>query len=225
MTTTIGYLRVSTDEQVDSGLGLEAQRAAINAEAARRELTVSTWFADEGISGAAGIEKRPGLAGALEALKRGDVLIVAKRDRLARDALLSAWIEKEATRARATIVSAAGEGNGTDPTAMLMRRVIDAFAEFERHSIKARTKAALAAKRARGERTSRYAPYGWKHVSGRLVTVEHEQRGRQLALNLRGRGASLREISSRLFRDGFAGRSGNALSPQVVSNMLKEQNV
>lgn len=222
MTTTLGYLRVSTDEQTDSGLGLEAQRAAITAEAERRGTVVDAWFSDEGVSGAAGMDKRPGLSAALEALKRGSTLIVAKRDRLARDTLLSAWLEKEVTRARATIVSAAGEGNGDSPTDLLMRRVIDAFAEFERHSIKARTKAALAAKRARGERNSRHAPYGWSHEDGRLVKNEHEQRGRTFAADLRGRGGTLREIATRLFREGFAGRSGRVLSPQVVSNMLKE---
>ena len=74
---TIAYLRVSTDEQASSGLGLEAQLAAIRAAA-----TPDAVFTDDGYSGS-NIE-RPALHAALSALKKGDVFMVAKRDRLGR---------------------------------------------------------------------------------------------------------------------------------------------
>src|SRR4051794_29141308 len=80
----LGYLRVSTDEQANSGLGLEAQRAAILAEAQRRgwaEADVQ-WIEDAGYSGKD--TRRPGIRLALEVLKRGEAagLVVAKMDRL-----------------------------------------------------------------------------------------------------------------------------------------------
>ena len=221
--SAIGYIRVSTTEQVDSGLGLEAQRAAIIAEADRSGLTLTDWFADEGVSGGAGLDKRPGLALALDALKKGDVLIVSKRDRLARDAMLACWIEKEVTRSRATIVSAAGEGNGTDPTAQLMRRIIDAFAEFERAIIRARTKAALAVKRARGERVSRFAPYGYQQDGDRWVEEPHEQEAVALMRQWRGK-LSLRDIAARLQRRGYLSRSGTRLGPETVRKALANGN-
>ena len=84
----VGYIRVSTDQQRDSGLGLDAQRAAIQQAASRHQLTVADVFADAGLSGSLRIEDRPALADTLNALRRGDTLIVAKRDRLARDATL-----------------------------------------------------------------------------------------------------------------------------------------
>jgi DNA invertase Pin-like site-specific DNA recombinase len=84
--TVVGYLRVSTDEQVASGAGLEAQRAAIAAEADRRGWSVVAWRRDEGISGGKGVEHRPGLAEAIEAIENSHaaVLMVAKADRVAR---------------------------------------------------------------------------------------------------------------------------------------------
>ena len=81
----IAYLRVSTDQQADSGAGLDAQLDACSAHAKRRGLEIHQVFRDEGISGAAKLDERPGLMDAISSLKKGDILLVAKRDRLARD--------------------------------------------------------------------------------------------------------------------------------------------
>src|SRR5688500_7351522 len=94
----IGYLRVSTDEQRDSGLGLEAQRTAIEAAATRQGLRIRATFDDAGLSGALPLATRPGLLQALNVLQRGDVLIVAKRDRLGRDVIGVATFEAAAAK-------------------------------------------------------------------------------------------------------------------------------
>ena len=78
----IAYIRVSTEQQTDSGLGLEAQQASIAASAIRLGLELSRTFVDAGTSGSLAIEDRPVLLDAVAALRRGDVLLVAKRDRL-----------------------------------------------------------------------------------------------------------------------------------------------
>lgn len=154
------YLRVSTDEQAASGLGLDAQRHACQAWAEREGREVIGEFADDGVSGAAPLDKRPGLLNALAALEPGDVFLVAKRDRLGRDALVIAMTEAAINRKGARVVSAAGEGTESDdPSAVLMRRMVDAFAEYERLIIKSRTKSALAAKQRRGDRVGS-VPFG-----------------------------------------------------------------
>src|SRR5690242_4001873 len=94
----IGYLRVSTDEQVGSGLGLAAQRAAIVAEAERRGWQLEL-FEEEGRSGKD--LNRPVLADALDRLDRhqADVLVVAKLDRLSRSVRdFGAVLERAARR-------------------------------------------------------------------------------------------------------------------------------
>ena len=150
----IAYLRVSTDDQSEAGNGMNAQRDACQAYASRTNAEVVGPFADEGVSGAAAIDKRPGLMEALGALGKGDVLLVAKRDRLGRDPFIVALVEAAVKRSGGRVVSAAGEGtDGDGPTDVLMRRIVDAFSEYERLVIRSRTKAALGAKRRRGERT------------------------------------------------------------------------
>src|SRR2546430_255686 len=90
----IGYLRVSTESQADSGLGLDAQQTAIEAAAARLGLSVAETFTDAGVSGGLALEHRPALLAAIDALDAGDTLLVGKRDRLGRDMLHVSMIQR-----------------------------------------------------------------------------------------------------------------------------------
>lgn len=160
----VTYLRVSTDDQADSRAGLRAQVDACTIHAHRAGGEIVGPFADEGVSGALPIDKRPGLMAALAEIGKGDVLLIAKRDRLGRDIMVLATIEAMIRAKGARVVSAAGEGTGSDdPGDALLRMLIDAFAVYERLVIKARTSAALGAKRRRGERTGRI-PFGFDLV-------------------------------------------------------------
>lgn len=72
------------------------------------------------------------------------MLLVAKRDRLARDAFMIARLEREIAKKGARLVSAAGEGTDSDdPTEIFTRRILDAVAELERSLTAVRTRAAL----------------------------------------------------------------------------------
>ena len=170
----IGYVRVSTDAQGESGAGLDAQRAAIAAYAKKAGLDLVAVHEDAGISGAAGLEDRPGLIGAVAMLRKGDTLIVAKRCRLGREQLAILMIEKAVAKRGGSIVSADGAGNGSDPSAKFMAAIIDAASCYERNMIRCRTKAALAAKRSKGERVGT-VPFGWQDDNGRLVAIPAEQ--------------------------------------------------
>ncbi len=221
-TTAIAYLRVSTDEQAASGLGLEAQRAAIEAWAQRTGATVAAYLSDDGVSGAAGLDKRPGLASALAELDNGAVLVVAKRDRLGRDPILCAMVERSAARVGARVVSAAGEGTDDDgPASVLMRRMVDAFAEYERLLIGQRTKAALAAKKARGERVGGL-PYGYALAEDGATLVENgpEQAVLAEARALRAAGLSLRGVAAELARRGFVSRTGGVFAATQIQRMV-----
>ncbi len=204
---TLAYLRVSTDEQAQSGLGLEAQLAAIR-RAAGEPTAV---YSDEGCSG--GDPKRPGLLSCLEALRAGDTLVVAKRDRLARDTFLALWVEKEAKRRRARIVSAAGEGTDSDdPAAVLMRTLVDAFAQYERAIIGARTSSALKAKRARGQKTGGYVPFGFRLAEdGRTLVADAAEKAVIAQVRqMRADGWTLRAIAADLEARGVLTKQGRA---------------
>lgn len=218
----IGYIRVSTNEQAASGLGLDSQRAAIAGAASRLGCEPATVFEDAGFSGALSLEDRPGLLAAVEALRRGDVLVVAKRDRLGRDPIAVAMVDRLVARKGARVVSALEEGtNGDDPTNVLMRRMLDAFSEFERLLIGARTKAALRAKRSRGERAGN-VPFGFRATeTGKLVPESTEQEAIALVRSLRAEGLKLREVVAELDERGVVGRTGRPLGLAQVHAIVK----
>ena len=225
MTTTanaIGYVRVSTDTQAESGAGLAAQRQAIEAFAKANGLTITAWHEDAGISGAAGIEDRPGLMAALAGLRRGDVLLVAKRDRIARDTLTAMTIERTVAKRKASIMSADGIGNGDGAADAFMRSIMDAAAAFERGLIRQRTRAALAAKRRAGERTGQI-PFGWSlGEDGRLVEVACEQKVLANIKACREAGMSLRQIAKVLTDANVATKSGTTVwSHNTIDSILK----
>jgi DNA invertase Pin-like site-specific DNA recombinase len=214
----VPYLRESTDEQAESGAGRAAQLDACTSYCHRLGLPMAEASVDDGVSGAASLDKRPGLLDALARLERGDVLLVAKRDRLGRDPIVVAMIEAAVKRQGGRVVSAAGEGTeGDDPTSVLMRRIIDAFAEYERLIIKARTRAALAAKKRRGQRTGGVplgfdlADDGQRSKAGRpiaLLANAGEQATVATIQALRSGGLSLRAIAGELTLRGVPTKDG-----------------
>ena len=219
----VGYVRTSTEEQL---LGPEAQRAALAAWAERNGAEIVAVH-DDRVSGAAPLDKRPGLLAALADLKakRAGVLIVAKRDRLARDPILAALVERMAERAGARVVSADGVGDGDGPEAQLMKRIIDAVAEYERALIKARTRAALAAKRARGEQTGT-VPFGYLAAKdGVLEPDEREAAIVRAVLELRGAGLSVRGVAAELEARGLCNRVGRPVAPTQVARIIKRGRV
>jgi DNA invertase Pin-like site-specific DNA recombinase len=221
----IGYRRVSTLEQSHSGLGLDAQEVAITNAAARLAIPVSATFTDAGISGGLPLEQRPGLLGALDTLRRGDVIVVAKRDRLGRDVLNVAMFERLVERKGARVVSAAGEGTETDdPTSRLMRQIIDCFAEYERALIRARTRAALAIKKTRGERCGGI-PFGYQLApDGRTLAESPVEKYVLEQLRcLRDRGYSYQAIAAELNRMGFRSRTGAEWVRQSVHALIRSQ--
>jgi DNA invertase Pin-like site-specific DNA recombinase len=178
---------------------------------------------DEGVSSIDPLDKRPELLDAVAALDRGDVLIVAKRDRLGRDPIVVAMIEAAVARKGARIVSGAGEGTETDgPTDVLMRRIVDAFAEYEMLIIKTRTKAARSAMKKRGERVGN-VHYGFEVGSDGVHLVECPAEQAVLAeiREMRAAGMSLLAISSELNRRGISRRGGGSWDHGFISRLLK----
>lgn len=222
-TRAVAYLRVSTDEQ---HLGPEAQRAAVEAWAAREGVTIVAWHTDAGVSGAAPVDRRPALLAALADLRQlgAGVVVVSRRDRLARDVMAAAMVERLAADAGARVVSAAGEGtDGDDPASALMRRMVDAFAEYERAVIAARTKAAMGAKARRGEAVG-HPRLGFRVVNGRPEVDPVEGAVVARAAALRASGLSLRALAEQLTAEGFRTRAGLPHNLRSVSALLSAAN-
>lgn len=140
----VAYVRVSTDRQGKSGLGLEAQRALIASFAQANGFELIEEFEEiQTGKGADALERRPQLAAALAAArKRRCAVIVAKLDRLSRDV---AFISGLMAQRVPFLVAELGEG--VDPFVL---HLYAALAEKERALISARTKAALGSLKAKG---------------------------------------------------------------------------
>lgn len=203
----VGYLRVSTDEQAESGLGLESQRGYITAEALRRGWVVS-WIVDDGYS--AKDLNRPGIADALGALAdgRAEALVVAKLDRLSRSILDFAALTERARREGWAVVALDLGVDTTTPAGEMLANVMAAFAQYERRLIGQRTAEALAALKRRGVRL------------GRPRATSDEVLGR--VVELRDGGLSLRAIAAELTDAGVpCTRGAERWHPSSVRSVLR----
>jgi DNA invertase Pin-like site-specific DNA recombinase len=233
----VAYIRASKDEQK---LTLGAQRASIASWAAQHGVSVASWHEDAGVCSVTPLDNRTALPGAFAALRShgAGVLVVACRDRLARDPMLTGMAEHEAARAGAVIVSAAGEGNGTTPADEMMRGIVDVFARHERRRIQERTRTCLRHAREQGQFTGGTAtPYGFRLASdGQHVTrckglgcsgcrtlepVPSEQSIIETARTLRATGKSLAAVAAQLTAEGFLSRTGRPFAASQVQRMLQ----
>ena len=150
----VGYVRVSTDEQAVSGLGLAAQRAAIEAECARRGWALMAVYEDA-LSGKN--LDRPGMTAALAAVESGAAaaIVVAKLDRLSRSLADFAALMARAQAGRWNLVALDLGIDLTTAAGEFMANVMASAAQWERRIIGQRTRDALAVKRSQGVRLGR----------------------------------------------------------------------
>jgi DNA invertase Pin-like site-specific DNA recombinase len=220
MQNVIGYVRASTNEQ---HIGPEAQKESIKKWCDDNDARLIGIFEDLGISGGAPLNKRPGLLDAIEQIKKtkGCIFLIAKRDRLARDVILSAMIERLVDREKSKIISIDGAGNGAGPEAQLMRRMIDAFAEYERSIIKARTSSAMQTMRKKHLYTGGSVRYGYRTgTDGRLSPVKSEQNTIERAREIYSKVQTLKGTADILNKEGFRSRTGKNFQAVQIKNML-----
>lgn len=205
---TLAYLRVSTNEQGVSGLGLADQLATVEAEVGRRGWAPACVVTE--VASAKRGSRRPELEAVLDALDRGDadVLVVTKIDRLSRSNLDFFAIRDRAERKGWELVVIDSNVDTTTASGRLMLNMQAVFAEHERDMISERTKAALAAKKAQGYRL------------GRPVTLSEDVRGR--IATERAEGRTLAAIAEDLTAEGVpTARGGARWYPSTVKAVLR----
>jgi DNA invertase Pin-like site-specific DNA recombinase len=204
----LGYVRVSTEEQGQSGAGIEAQKSAILKEAQSRGWEQLTIIEDVGVSGRD--LNRPGIRAALETLERGEAsaLVVAKLDRLSRSMLDFAGIMELAQKQGWALVALDVSVDTTTPAGEAMANVMATFAQFERRLIGQRTRDALAEKRKQGVRLGRPSAIGPKLAQ----RIRRERKS----------GSTLREIADGLNAEGVpTPRGGRAWRPSSLEAVLR----
>ena len=148
---------------------------------------------------------------------------MAKWDRLARDIMVAAMVERMVERVGARIVSADGVGVGDGPEAALMRAMVQAFAAYERALIRARTSAALRALRAKGQRAGE-VPMGYRLAEDGKGLLEDagEIEAIDQARKLRAEGLSYRRIAAEMEQRGMHPR-GTKWHAMTVRRMVGER--
>ena len=165
----LGYCRVSTDEQGESGLGLDAQRSVIVAEAERRGWELAEVLTD--VASGKSLRRRHQMKAALTRLAAGeaDVLIVAKLDRLSRSVSDFATILAQSQEQKWALDVCDLGVDTTTPSGKMVAQIMMVLAEWEREVIGERTRSALQVARARGTRLGR--PPGVDEETLRLIRI------------------------------------------------------
>jgi DNA invertase Pin-like site-specific DNA recombinase len=225
MNDAIGYVRVSSEEQADSGLGLEAQRQRITAYCTMKGLRLAETFEDPGISAGKPLASRPAGSRLLAAAKKSKaVVVVAKLDRLFRSVADAANVIDEFDRRGIQLVAIAENFDMTSPYGRAMAQMASVFAELERAMIRERTRSAMSVKRSRGERISGHAPYGWDFgQAGLLVENDREQMIIARMRRMQAEGMSFRRIAVRLDAEGIRPKRGKRWIHTTVKSILTRQ--
>jgi DNA invertase Pin-like site-specific DNA recombinase len=217
----ISYLRVSTHKQGRSGLGLEAQRAAVKKFAEAEELKIVAEFVEvETGKGSDALDRRPELKAALakaRTLGKGCPVAVAKLDRLSRDVhFVSGLMSHKVPFLVADL------GPDVEP---FMLHLYAALAEKERALISSRTKAALAAAKARGVKLGnpRLEEAREPMLAARKEAADAFARevAPIIAEAQRAGATTLRAIGAALDARGIRTPQGRSWSAMMVKNVLK----
>lgn len=220
----IAYIRVSSEEQAQSGLGLENQKAKIQAYCELYGHEVVELITDAGIS--AKNLKRPGIQAALAALDGGqaDGLVIYKLDRLSRNvsdmgSLVTKYFSEKAGKALLSVID---QIDTTTASGRLVLNVLTSVAQWEREECGERTALALDSRARRGEIKGGAAPLG-KQWNEAKKHEENEQEARAVKLihELRETGLSMRAIVEELNSRGVpVARKGNKWHLTTIHRIL-----
>lgn len=207
----LGYVRVSTAEQADSRLGLDAQREHLQREAEARGWDLEI-VADEGLT--AKHARRPGFQSALQRLADkhdpAAVLLATKVDRVSRSLLDFLQVVETADRQGwQLVVLNMPEVDPSNPFSKMARAIQAAFAEVERDLISLRTREALAQLKAQGVQLG--------------TPVKHSDETLTRILTARGDGHSFRRIADALNADGVPTSNGCRWFPATVKRAAESQ--
>lgn len=217
----LGYARVSTEEQANSGLSLVNQRIRIAALAKASDFELLQVIEEAGRT--AKNMHRPGLQRALRALEDGqaDALIVLSLDRLTRSVKDLGSLVEFFDRTKTALLSVQDSINTLSAAGRLVLNVLGSIAQWEREAIAERTSAAMAIKTQRGEKTGGTVPYGFDvDESGKLFPNTEEQEAIKMMIRCRRKGLSLRKIGELLLQKGFPPKKSEKWHPQVIKGIL-----
>ncbi len=222
MIKAVGYIRVSTEEQVKGGVSLDMQRSKIEGYTALEDMELIDIIADEGFSGRS-VEGRPGAQKLLRMIHNKEVgaVIIYKLDRLARNTIESLEIAKLLDKRGVALHSITERLDTKSALGRFFFTLMASLAAMERELIGERIRAAMQRKRERGEACNGNAPYGFHIHDGRLIPEEEERQVIERIRRLRHAGHTIHQIVGVLNDEGVKNREGRPFGKSQVHVLIK----
>lgn len=229
----VGYCRVSTAKQVQGGISLEQQAAAIPSYCQQHGLQLLQVHQDAGISGKRAAN-RPGLQAALEQVQQvKGTLVVPSVSRLGRSVRDVAALVQQLTDAGVRVVFVKEAVDTSTAHGRFLLHLLGALAELELEQLRERVQDGIDHAKANGRKLGGQPPYGSRAVragqkrDGRTVWKlkpdPAEQAVVRRIMELRAAGAGYHAIVAQLAADGVRGRTGRPLNVKVVYGIVQRQ--
>ena len=220
----IGYVRVSTEEQVRGGVSLDMQRAKIAKYASIEDIELVEILSDEGISGCT-IKIRPGVQRVLEMVRTKAVqaVIIYKLDRLARNTVESLEIAKLMEGKGFGLHSITEKLDTRSALGRFFFTLMASLAEMERGIISVRIQAAMERKKEKFEPCNQNPTYGYRIEGSRVVPDLHEQAVINRIRRLHAGGHTIWGIRDILIAEGKLNRRGRPFGKTQIHNILQRK--
>jgi len=210
MKKVIGYIRVSTDKQVNNGISPEAQIEKIEQWSSLNEHSLVKIYSDGGISGKK-VDNRPGLREALDALGEGDALVAYSMSRIARSVRDTIAISDMIDKKKANLVMLTDQIDTTTPQGKLYFHIMASLNQYQRDLVSSHVAEIMAYKRDRGEKTGGKVPFGFDVVEEshgdkavkKIMANEDEQETIEAIRMMAGKKWSAGKIARRLNQEGI----------------------
>ncbi len=226
MKTTYGYIRVSTNQQVETGMSLKEQERQIKSYADLKNLKMKKVFTERGVSASVELTKRPSGRQLLSIVEDGDTIICSKLDRMFRSTLDGLQVCKELKERNVALhfidiggnVTTNGDDNGIGKVVFT---VMSSFAEMERNRLGERIRGTKQLKMKENVYLGGPVGFGYtvEQVNDKTYVLENpsEQKIIEKMKKMRKDGLSFRKISEVLKKDKVS------LSHTGVSNILRDE--
>lgn len=217
----IGYVRVSTQKQVEDGVSIDAQINKIKAWSSLNDYELVHIFVDEGISGK-DTANRPQLTEALELLKKGNAFVFYSLSRVSRNVIDTINIGDRIRKKGADMVSLSEKIDTTGASGRMIFNLLAVLNQFERDQIAERTKLAIGYLRDNGKVFS-HTPYGYDRLENDLIKNAAEQATIAMMKSLKDSGYGTRKIATHLNKQGIKSKHGGKWYAKTVDQVLKRE--
>lgn len=221
---TIGYVRVSTEDQFTNGVSLDAQREKISQYAQLYKIDVIEIVQDAGLSGKN--LKRPGIESIIDLIKQRKIegLVICKLDRLTRSVRDLSFLIDLFEKKQISLISISESLDSSSAIGRMIINMIASIAQWERETICERTRTALEFKKSNGMVYNGSCLYGFKRSGKRLVLDDYEQRVISVIMRL-SREYRVAEICRRLQLAGLKPRNGKFWHHKVVRKIIADESL